>query len=519
MNLFPTITIVFLLLMTTSIDAQRDCGTMDYLEEQIEKDPGILQNMNVIEQQTMRHVQDHKRSISGIITIPVVVHVVYKNTTENISDAQIASQIQVLTDDFRRMNADQDNTWAQAADIQLEFCLASIDPNGNPSTGITRTATTNNSFSHTSDAVKSSSSGGKDGWPKDDYLNLWVCDISGTVIGYAQFPGGGSASKDGVVVDYNSFGTIGTAEYPFHLGRTATHEVGHWLNLRHIWGDGNCSKDDLVTDTPNASGANRTGSPCSFPGPNTCNEGAGDQPDMFQNYMDYSDDLCLNLFTQGQKERMRTLFEPGGFRRSLLYSDGCGTYIPTCNDGQMNGNETGIDCGGPDCGPCDPCTNIVVSIKMDNDPEETSWEIRNSSQEIVLLGGWYDNLSNGSTITESICLPDGCYTFKIFDRAGDGICCASGSGNYSVTSSGTILASGGSFSSSQSTGFCLISSYKFIGPGQDWNTISNWDGQNKPPHPCYNPISIESDCIRTGLGELDIQGPFHIMEDVIFTQE
>ncbi|MCL4126036.1 UNVERIFIED_CONTAM: hypothetical protein GTU68_066201 [Idotea baltica] len=492
---------------------------MDYLQDQILQDSGILQNMNTVEEHTIRKITDSKRSVSGIITIPVVVHIVYKNTTENVSDAQIATQIQVLTEDFRRMNADKDNTWPQAADIQLEFCLASLDPNGNPTTGITRTSTTNNSFSHFSDAVKSAASGGKDGWPRAEYLNFWVCDLSGSTLGYAQFPGGGPASEDGIVVDFESFGTVGTAEPPFHLGRTATHEVGHWLNLRHIWGDGNCSKDDLVTDTPNASGANRTGSPCSFPGPNSCDEGAGDQPDMFQNYMDYSDDLCLNLFTQGQKERMRTLFEPGGFRRSLLYSDGCGTYIPTCSDGQMNGNEIGIDCGGPDCGPCDPCTDIVIQIELDNDPEETSWEIRNSNQEIVFLGGWYSDLPNGSTITENICLPAGCYTFKISDSGGDGICCQSGGGSYSVSASGTILASGGSFGSQQTTPFCLVSSYTFIGPGQDWNTISNWQGSSKPPHPCSETISIISDCIRSGLGELDVQGPFNVDAGVIFLQE
>ena len=153
---------------------------------------------------------------STIITIPVVVHVVYSTSTENISTAQVQSQIDVLNEDFRRLNTDAINTpsafQSLAADSEIEFCLATTDPNGNSTTGITRTSTSQSSFS-TNDGVKYSSSGGVDAWNTSEYMNIWVCDISGGILGYAQFPGG-SSSSDGIVCDYAYFGNTGTATYP-----------------------------------------------------------------------------------------------------------------------------------------------------------------------------------------------------------------------------------------------------------------------------------------------------------------
>lgn len=332
---------------------QRDCGTMEYLEHEIQLDPERALRLEQIEHHTREILNSGARDVEGVITIPVVVHVVWNNNNENISDAQIQSQIDVLNEDFRRMNSDADNTWAQATDSEIEFCLASTDPNGNPTNGITRTFTNNFSFSSSGNPVKFNASGGKDAWPANHYMNFWVCDLSGGLLGYAQFPGGNPAT-DGIVCDYLYVGTIGTATPPFNLGRTATHEVGHWLNLRHIWGDGGCGVDDFVSDTPRAGNPNFTGLPCNFPGPNSCNTGENDDPDMFQNYMDYSDDACMNLFTEGQRSRMRTLFEPGGFRESLLSSMVCDNTGPTCDDGTQNGDEEGIDCGGSNCDPCPP---------------------------------------------------------------------------------------------------------------------------------------------------------------------
>jgi hypothetical protein len=449
-----------LLFLSLGAQAQRNCVATEYMELQQQTYPKFEENRQQIEQHTSRMLaQPGLRSVNGTITIPVVVHVVYNNQSENISMAQIQSQIDVLNEDFRRLNPDASDTPGDfqpvAADSEIEFCLATIDPQGNPTNGVTRTQTSNASFA-ANNTVKFSSSGGKDAWPADQYMNFWVCDISGGILGYAQFPGG-PASTDGIVVDYLYFGTIGTATPPFDLGRTATHEVGHYLNLRHIWGDGNCNIDDQVGDTPRAGGPNYSGGSCTYPGPNSCNEGAGDLPDMFQNYMDYSNDGCMNLFTRGQKVRMRALFEPGGFRESLLNSTACGPVSPpTCDDGIQNGDEEGVDCGGSFCDAC-PCytAELTLSITLDNYPEETSWSVTNASNAIVASGGTYGNLPNGTTVTENINLSGGSYTFTINDTYGDGICCQYGSGSYALTDSdGAVIASGGAFSSSESTDFC-----------------------------------------------------------------
>jgi hypothetical protein len=432
--------------MGTSLNAQqRNCSTMDHLEYQKQLDPKLDEKMDLIHKHTNKVLESQNR-VTGTITIPVVVHVIYNNSTENISDAQVQSQIDILNEDFRRLNSDADGTWPQAVDSEIEFCLASTDPLGNPTTGITRTSTSVSSFS-ANDAMKFNSSGGKDAWPSSDYMNFWICDLGGGLLGYAQFPGGNPAT-DGVVCDYQYVGNIGTATAPFNLGRTGTHEVGHWLNLRHIWGDGNCSFDDFVSDTPNSDNPNYS---CPI-GHVSCSS-----TDMVQNYMDYTDDACMNLFTDGQKNRMRALFNAGGARESLLNSAGCGAPPGnTCNNGVQDGNETGVDCGGSCPNAC-PCTDndVTLTINLDNYPEETSWEITAGST-VVASGGTYGSFPDGSTVTEDLCLADGCYTFTIFDSYGDGICCAYGSGSYTLTDgSGNTLASGGSFGSSESTPFCV----------------------------------------------------------------
>lgn len=297
------------------VPPHRTCHAMDVMQNNIQTDPAIVQRMDEVERHTQNYINSGQAATDrNVITIPVVVHVLYGNSTENISDAQILSQIQVMNDDFRRLNSDANNNWSQAADTEIEFCLASVDPNGNATSGITRTSTNVSSFS-TNDAMKYSNQGGKDAWSTDLYLNMWVCDLGGGILGYAQFPGSGSAATDGVVMGYKYFGTIGAAQAPFDGGRTTTHEVGHWLNLRHIWGDGACGQDDFINDTPTSDAPNYG---CAT-GHVSCNNA-----DMVENYMDYSDDACMNLFTSGQKSRMRALFAPGGFRESLLSSNGCG---------------------------------------------------------------------------------------------------------------------------------------------------------------------------------------------------
>ena len=409
-----------------------------------------------------------------VVTIPVVFHVVYRTETENISDAQIQTQLDVLNADFRRLNSDADDTWPQAADTQIEFCLASFDPQGNPTTGILRVPTTVNGFG-TNDAVKFSSQGGSDAWPYTDYLNFWVCNIGGGILGYAQFPGG-NAATDGVVNGYQYTGTIGTATAPFDLGRTATHEVGHWLNLRHIWGDGACGASDFVDDTPDSDGPNYG---CAL-GNVACST-----VDMVQNYMDYSDDGCMNLFTQGQTDRMLALFQPGGFRESLLTSNACTppcevscgcTDDTACNFDPNAANEDGscdFSCYGcTDATACnyDPDATldngscvigdqsaITVNLVPDNYGSETTWAITDENGTTVLSGGPYTN-NNNTPISESTNLDPGCYTFTINDSYGDGICCAYGTGSYSLVQCGIEITSGGSFASVETFDFCVTSS-------------------------------------------------------------
>lgn len=238
----------------------------------------------------------------GVTEIPVVVHVVYSNAAGNISDAQISSQIDVLNADYRATNPDRTkvpSVWnALVADARIQFALAKTDPAGKPTNGITRTSTTVPTFG-TNDAVKSSTTGGAAPWPSDRYLNIWVCQLGGGLLGYAQFPGGPSET-DGVVILQSAFGTTGTATAPFNLGRTATHEIGHWLNLIHIWGDRlDCKGTDDVDDTPTAQAPNY-GTP-TFPHVSCSN---GPNGDMFVNYMDYVDDQAMFMFTAGQVARM-----------------------------------------------------------------------------------------------------------------------------------------------------------------------------------------------------------------------
>lgn len=298
--------------------AQRRCATMDHLHQLEQRYPRLHRKMEMIEKSTQSQlrVKSPWTSSRQIIRIPVVVHVLYESKEQNISDRQILSQIQVLNQDYRRKNSDTIYTdpyfLPRASDSRIEFVLANRDPRGRVSTGITRTYTSKTAFSPGENDVKSSSTGGVDPWPTDQYLNIWVCNLGMGVLGYSQFPGG-PVSTDGVVIDYEFFGAMGTVKAPFNKGRTATHEIGHYLNLRHIWGDGPCGFDDFVEDTPPAESPNSGCAQVRY----TCSG-----RDMVQNFMDYTDDACMNLFTKGQVARMRALFSPGGFRESILNSSG-----------------------------------------------------------------------------------------------------------------------------------------------------------------------------------------------------
>ena len=306
------------------------CSSMENLERLKLADPTLESRMQKIENQTQqiiaKGIGQGTEGVASVINIPVVIHVVYNTAAQNISNAQIQSQIDVLNEDYRRLNSDKANTpsafTGTAADVEITFCIASSDPNGSATTGIIRKSTTVTSFSD-DDGVKYSSSGGDNAWPSSKYLNIWVCNLGGGLLGYAQFPGG-PAATDGVVIVYSSFGRGFATTSPYDKGRSATHEVGHWLNLRHIWGDASCG-NDLVSDTPTQQTSN-FGCP-SFPH-STCSN-SSTSGDEFMNYMDYTDDGCMNMFSNGQKSRMKALFATGGARAGLTTSTGCGGSVPT----------------------------------------------------------------------------------------------------------------------------------------------------------------------------------------------
>ena len=282
----------------TSAIAKRGCASQEVLAAQMKADPTLALRMSKIEAFTEKAMLSG-RLVNGKVEIPVVVNVLYRTAAENISLAQIQSQIDVLNEDFNATNSDFSATPALfsgvAANVGITFVLQNV----------VRKSTRTTSFS-TNDAMKSASKGIAPTTPTT-VLNMWSCNLGGGILGYAQFPGG-SAATDGVVMDNNAFGRTGTVSGVYNLGRTATHEVGHWMNLRHIWGDATCGSD-LVSDTPTHDTANY-GVPA-YPHYSTC---TGTPVEMTMNYMDYTDDRGMYMFTNGQKSRMAAIFVSGGAR-------------------------------------------------------------------------------------------------------------------------------------------------------------------------------------------------------------
>lgn len=285
---------------------QRACASQEVLEAQLNADPTLAARMNAIEEFTSRYQQNpsaYRLLANGMIEIPVVVNVVYRTAAQNISAAQIQSQIDVLNQDFAATNTDISSVPAgfqgvQSGDVGVRFVLDQV----------IRFNTKKTSFT-TNDGMKKASGGGIAPTSPTTKLNMWSCNLSNGILGYAQFPGG-AAATDGVVILYSAFG-VTTTGAPYNKGRTATHEVGHWLNLRHIWGDANCG-NDFVSDTPLHNGANY-----GCPAPNLRSTCVGTPVMMTMNYMDYTDDLCMYMFSAGQKTRMNATFVAGGGRNSF----------------------------------------------------------------------------------------------------------------------------------------------------------------------------------------------------------
>jgi hypothetical protein len=291
------------------------CHSMQVLNKQLKENPGLYKKMYNIEKHTRNIIAKGKPGGGGnpggdggdadvdvlpiedglgIINIPVYIHIIYPDAG-TISNAQVTSQMNVLNADFRDINTNQlpsGTTFANdATDAGFSFSLA----------GTFRHNDSKLSWG-TNNSVKSA-------YPPitpETHLNIWVCEIGGGILGYAQFPGG-NAATDGVVLGGDYFGVTGGV---YGGGRTATHEVGHYFNLRHIWGDGRCRQDDFVTDTPSSDSSN--GGCPTFPSV-SCKSA-----DMTMNYMDYTYDECMYMFTDGQRNRMRAIFNSGGSRQSMV---------------------------------------------------------------------------------------------------------------------------------------------------------------------------------------------------------
>lgn len=550
------------------------CLSTEYEEFLQEQNPKRLSN-DQFENWIAPLIENYKQEqmvssqSGGIIRIPVVVHVIHNGdaygVNENITDEQVQSQITVMTQDFRRMAGTPGyNSSSVGADTTIEFVLAKVDPNGNPTNGINRVNLCEDSWSTTdiNTIVKPNTI-----WNPTQYMNMWSVNFTdSTLLGYAQFPDasglgglntiGGAANTDGVVAGYGFFGSsdlaTGNFSAPYDKGRTMTHEVGHYLGLRHIWGDTTCGTD-YCNDTPVHRTSN--GGCPTHPKPNTC----GTSDEMFENYMDYTDDACMNIFTQDQKTRILTVMNNSPRRASLktstkdlaitlfandaeviienscnidasctnlnpsiplkvisLYNRGTSNLTSAAISYNMNGgtnyvynfvgnlapnkfayislpytdvngtlNTTVTTANGvadqrasnnvssktfnftPGTIPNYNYSNYTFNLIGDPFGDETSWEIRNSSNAIVYSGGPYTFTgAAGTQVLESgmtwTLAPD-CYIFTIFDSYGDGLAGSSSGGvsnndqgSWTITTNGgaiTVGSGGDDFGDSESITF------------------------------------------------------------------
>lgn len=408
------------------LQAQERCGTVQYMQNLFQRH-GIQQSTEQFEewlqqrQSILNQRRGAQRQQAGTYEIPVVFHIIHNGESigvgSNVSDARIFSQLQVLNEDFNRTNADAINTPVEflsvAGSLDIEFVMAKQTPDGESTNGINRVQGSQSSWSPFDPNLNAQSY-----WPSSDYLNIWVTNIGSGFLGYAQFPVStlpgleefqedGIATTDGVVIDFTVFG-VGSPDPDYNLGRTVTHEIGHFLGLRHIWGDtANCSGTDYMDDTPNQ--ADETiGCPA-----HPQSECSGNK--MFQNYMDYTDDACMNIFTDDQVERMTLILDDSEVprRNSLLTSPGLQEPVIGTIDLAL------IEMTRPGPVTCEETPNVRLKV-VNQSPGETITEVRvritlndGAEERITISGLNIDDEGEISFPSPPLALGENILNFKI----------------------------------------------------------------------------------------------------------